>query len=95
MNKYILLYTMSSCPFCQEMKDLLQEADIDYYERDVDTYKEEYNQFVELTGNDYLPSFSLLTLNKNKEVEKYEYMVPDESFQSLDEAVEKLRNYIL
>ena len=85
---------MSSCPFCQEMKDLLKEADIDYYERDVDTYKDEYEEFVNLTENDYLPSFSILTLDESDEVVDYEYLVPEESFQDLNEAVDKIRKKI-
>jgi glutaredoxin len=94
MKKFVLLYTMNSCPFCQDMKDLLREADIDYYERDVDTYKDEYEEFVNLTENDYLPSFSILTLDKGNEVVDYEYLVPEESFQDLNEAVEKIREKI-
>ena len=95
MKKLVVLYTMSSCPFCSEMKDMLNEENIEYYERDIDEHKKEYDDFVKLTENDYLPSFSIITIDENNEVNNFEYLVPDESFNSLDEAVEKIKEKII
>jgi len=95
MKKLVVLYTMSSCPFCSEMKDMLNEENIEYYERDIDVHKKEYDDFVKLTENDYLPSFSIITIDENNEVNNFEYLVPDESFNSLDEAVEKIKEKII
>jgi len=95
MKKLVVLYTMSSCPFCSEMKDMLNEENIEYYERDIDVHKKEYDDFVKLTENDYLPSFSIITIDENNEVNNFEYLVPDESFNSLDEAVEKIKEKVI
>ena len=95
MKKLVVLYTMSSCPFCSEMKDMLNEENIEYYERDIDVHKKEYDDFVKLTENDYLPSFSIITIDENKEVNNFEYLVPDDSFNSLDEAVEKIKEKVI
>lgn len=95
MKKLVVLYTMSSCPFCSEIKDMLNEENLEYYERDIDEHKEEYDDFVKLTENDFLPSFSIITINNKNEPINFEYLVPDEGFQSLDEAVEKIKEHIL
>lgn len=95
MKKLVVLYTMSSCPFCSEIKDMLNEENIDYYERDIDEYKEEYDDFVKLTENDYLPSFSIITIDGDNEVNDFEYLVPDESFGSLEEAVQKVKDRVI
>ena len=95
MKKVVVIYTMKTCPFCSEVKEMLKEEGIKFYTRDIDEHKEEYDSFVELTGNDYLPSFSILTLDDKLSVDKYEYMVPEESFQSLEEAVEKIKKHVL
>jgi hypothetical protein len=77
------------------MKDMLNEENIEYYERDIDVHKKEYDDFVKLTENDYLPSFSIITIDENNEVNNFEYLVPDESFNSLDEAVEKIKEKVI
>ena len=67
----------------------------EYLETILDLYGEdEYEEFVNLTENDYLPSFSILTLDESDEVVDYEYLVPEESFQDLNEAVDKIRKKI-
>ena len=50
MDKLAILFTMKSCPHCQDFKKMLDEAELDYIERDIYEYEEEYNLFVEATG---------------------------------------------
>ena len=41
--KQVVLYSMKGCPFCDQMKDLLKESNVDYIERDIDEYEREYD----------------------------------------------------
>jgi glutaredoxin len=54
MDKILLVYTMKGCPHCVDFKKMLDENKVDYYERDVDEYQEEYDLFVEITENEYV-----------------------------------------
>ena len=51
MTKLVILFTMKGCPFCDMMKDKLNENEIEFHVRDIDKYKDEYDLFVEMTGN--------------------------------------------
>ena len=50
--KHVILFTMDGCPYCVEMKGLLDEQEIKYLERDINEYEDEYEQYVELTENE-------------------------------------------
>jgi glutaredoxin len=95
MRKIALLYTMKTCPFCTEMKGMLKENKIKYLERDIDKYEKEYNEFVKTTKNDYLPAFSILTLNENDKIIDVEYIAPEDNFKNLEEGVQKVKEVLL
>ena len=63
MDKIVILYTMNGCPFCSQMKEKLNEEQIKFYERDIEEYNEEYEMFVEITENEYVPAFMILYSN--------------------------------
>ena len=48
MDKLLILYTMEGCPFCTMMKEKLIESNINFYDRDIDEHKDEYDLFVEI-----------------------------------------------
>jgi glutaredoxin len=62
MDKVVVLFTMKGCPFCVDLKNMLNESNIEYFDRDIDEYKEEYEMFVEITENEYVPAFMLIDL---------------------------------
>lgn len=92
--KHIFLYTMDGCPHCKNMKDMLEQEGIEYHERNIKDYESEYKQFVEATNNDFLPAFTLLEMKEGDEPD-IEFLTPDESFDDLNEAIEKVKNFIL
>ena len=49
---------MKGCHWCTEFKKQLKENKIKFKERDIEKYEEEYNLFVEVTGNDFVPAFT-------------------------------------
>ena len=49
MDKLAVLFTMKGCPFCVELKEMLDKENIPYVDRDIHEYEEEYELFVEVT----------------------------------------------
>ena len=91
MGKLLILYTMDGCPFCQMMKEKLIESNIIYYERDIDEHKDEYDLFVEITENDYVPAFMIIEGDDEKQPITSLY-APDRDFNDLDEGIEIIKN---
>lgn len=91
MDKLLILYTMDGCPFCQMMKEKLVESNIIYYERDIDEHKDEYDLFVEITENDFVPAFMIIEGDDKKQPITSLY-APDRDFNDLDEGLEIIKN---
>jgi len=91
--KQVVLYSMKGCPFCDQMKDLLKESNVDYIERDIDEYEREYDTFVEATGNDYIPAFMLI-YHEGEQVTDGKLMAPDRDFDDIHEALEKVKQFL-
>jgi glutaredoxin len=68
---------MQGCPWCDQLKGQLSENNISYVEKDVNENSDLYNKFVEVTGNDLLPS---VLIGKNA-------LVPEKSFKTIEECV--------
>jgi glutaredoxin len=94
MDKLLILYTMNGCPFCSMMKDKLIESDIKFYERDIDVHKDEYDLFVEITENDYVPAFMIIEGDDEKQPITSLY-APDRDFNDLDEGIEIIKNKMI
>jgi len=91
--KQVVLYSMKGCPFCDQMKDLLKESKISYIERDIDDHEREYDNFVEATGNEFIPAFMLIE-HKGEEVLDVKLMAPDRDFEDIHEALEKVKQFV-
>lgn len=92
MDKVVVLFTMKGCPHCVEMKEMLQKEGLDFIDRDIDEHKEEYELFVEITDNEYVPSFMLI---ENPEIDpKSELYAPDRDFDDLEEGVGIIKEWI-
>ncbi len=66
MDKLVVLFTMDGCPFCVDMKQMLIDEGIDFVDRDIDEHEEEYDLFVEITQNEYVPAFMLIENPENE-----------------------------
>jgi glutaredoxin len=91
--KKIILYTMKGCPWCLEMKNTLKESKIKFIERDIDKHKDEYDLFVEATGNDYVPAFMLFT-TEGEDTKNVKLIAPDRDYQDISEALIKVKEYL-
>ena len=81
----VIVYTMKGCPFCVDFKDILTNEGIEFFDRDIDEYKDEYDLFVEITDNDMIPSLLIIEGNENKH-ESFLY-APERNYNELTEAV--------
>ena len=84
-NLNVVVYTMKGCPFCTDFKEMLVKENIEFFDRDIEEYKEEYDLFVEITDNDMIPSLLIIEGNENKH-ESFLY-APERNYNELTEAV--------
>jgi glutaredoxin len=93
MDKVVVLFTMEGCPFCVDLKKMLNTENVNYLERDIDIYEEEYNLFVEATGNDFIPAFMLI---KNPETDNpiTELYAPDRDFSDITEGFNIIKGFL-
>ena len=82
--KEIVIYTMDSCTYCKEIKDLLIEKNIKFTEKNKVEFTNEWFRVVQLTG---IPMFPTLTVGG-------EYFVPTRDFRSPAEAINMLEYMI-
>jgi glutaredoxin len=85
MDKLLILFTMKGCPFCEIMKEQLNREEIEFYDRDIEIYEEEYEMFKEITGNDFVPAFMVVeSLDDEPITHLY---APERDFNEIEEGV--------
>lgn len=94
MDKIVILFTMEGCPFCGMMKDMLNESEITFYERDIDVHKDEYELFVEVTENDMIPAFMIIE-GGDEENPITSLYAPERDFNSLEEGIDIIKNKLV
>jgi len=82
---------MKGCPFCTDFKDMLVKEGIEFFDRDIDEYKDEYDIFVEVTNNDMIPSL-LIIEGDEKEHESFLY-APERNYDELTEALDIIQEH--
>jgi glutaredoxin len=92
MDKLVVVYSMVGCPFCTELKEMLDKEDLNYVDRDIDKYKDEYDIFVEITENEYVPAFMTI-LDPDSERPKTKLYAPDRDFDDLEEGLKIIKNF--
>ena len=91
MDKLVILFTMDGCPYCVQMKDQLRESDIDFVERDIDEHKDEYDMFVEITENEFVPAFMIV--ESPDESPKSYLFAPERDFNEIDEGIDIIKEH--
>lgn len=92
MDKVAVLFTMKGCPFCVELKEMLNKEGIDFVDRDIHEYEEEYDIFVEVTGNEYVPAFMLIESPENEPTT--ELFAPYRDFEDISEGFEIIKAFL-
>ena len=93
MDKVVVIFTMKGCPFCVELKEMLEKEDIFYVDRDIHEHEEEYDMFVNITGNDFVPAFMLIESPESDEP-LTELFAPDRDFDDINEGFKIIKNFI-
>ena len=88
----VVVYTMKGCPYCVDFKQMLGESNIEFYDRDIHEFDEEYELFVEITKNDYIPA--VLIIEGDGEINKSYLYAPERDYEELTEAVEIIKEHI-
>lgn len=86
MNK-VSIYTMSNCPYCAELKKLLEQENIEYRNVDIDLpeNQEEFQQILEVSNAEEVP---IIRIEK-------QLFVPNVSFKSITESVELVKKFLV
>lgn len=92
MDKIAVIFTMKSCSHCHEFKNMLTEAGIEFIDRDIDEHEEEYDMFVEATGNDFVPAFMLVE-NPESEKPTTGLYAPDRDFEDVEQGLNIIREF--
>jgi glutaredoxin-related protein len=83
---------MDGCPYCVQMKDKLKESNIDFLERDIFEHNDEYEMFVEVTQNDFVPAFMIIE-NPDKDNEKSFLFAPDRDYEDIEDGVSIIKEH--
>jgi hypothetical protein len=74
------------------MKEKLKESNLNFVERDIDEHEEEYDLFVEVTENDYVPAFMII--ESPEKDPKTHLFAPERDFNEIDEGVKIIREHL-
>jgi glutaredoxin len=86
----IIVFTLNGCRHCVELKKSLKELEIDYNEIIIDNNEEIWNQVVNQTGHNSLPTI-FISINGTDEGPVF---VPERDFNSKEECIEIIKKYV-
>ena len=92
MDKLVILFTMEGCPYCVQMKDQLKESNIDFVERDINEHKDEYDMFVDITENEFVPAFMIVESPDTDDHKSYLY-APERDYNEIEEGVAIIKEH--
>ena len=92
MDKVVVLFTMEGCPYCVQMKEELNKLNLEYVERDINEHEEEYDLFVEVTENDYVPAFMIIEQPDGDS--KTHLFAPERDFNEIEEGVKIIKEHL-
>ena len=81
----VIMYTMEGCPYCDQLKEKLNESNIDFIEKDIDKNIKEYDKFSEAVKSEFLPA---VLIGKKA-------FIPERSFHTIDQANKVIKSYLL
>jgi glutaredoxin len=91
MDKILILFTMEGCPYCEMMKEQLDAINADYVVRDINEHEDEYNMFVEITENDFVPAFMIV--ESPDETPNTMLFAPERDFNEIEDGVKIIKEH--
>jgi|TARA_R100000900_G_scaffold127004_1_gene101701 glutaredoxin 3 len=86
----VLIYSQDSCPYCTELKGLLDTNGIPYRVKDIDKHEKEWDSISKHSGVDYVPT--VLLLDKGNGVGNV--LAPDRDFDELEECLQLIQTHL-
>jgi hypothetical protein len=74
------------------MKDQLKESNIDFVERDINEHKDEYDMFVDITENEFVPAFMIVESPDTDDHKSYLY-APERDYDEIEEGVAIIKEH--
>ena len=90
MANKIIIFTMDGCIHCKSLKKRLRVDSIPYVEVDIDNNQDLWNDVVNQTGHNVVPSIYI----QKDENENGPIYIPGKDFEDEDEIVKIIRTYI-
>jgi glutaredoxin len=90
-NLTVVVYTMKTCPHCTEFKNLLKKESINFIDRDIDKFEDEYDMFSKITENEMVPAVLVIEGDEKKH-QSYLY-APERNYNELTEAVDLIKRH--
>lgn len=90
MSNKVLLFTLNGCGHCKTLKEKLREESIPFTEIEVTQNQKLWNQVVQQTNNEFLPTFFI----KTEGTDEGPVFCPDKDFKDNDEALEIIKKYM-
>lgn len=87
----VIVYTMKGCPFCVDFKEMLTNEGIEFFDRDIEEHKDEYDTFTAITENDMIPALLIIEGDGGK-YESFLY-APERNYNELVEAVQIIKEH--
>jgi hypothetical protein len=72
---------------------MLKDNDIQFYDRDIDDFSDEFDMFIELTGKDYVPAFMLVDESESDEPIPMLF-APEVDFNELEEGLQIIKKFL-
>ena len=82
---------MEGCPYCEMMKEQLDVINADYVVRDINEHEDEYNMFVEITENDFVPAFMIV--ESPDETPNTMLFAPERDFNEIEDGVKIIKEH--
>jgi glutaredoxin len=92
MDKLLILFTMEGCPYCDMMKEQLTESKIPFEVRDIHEHEDEYEMFVEITDNEYVPAFMIVESPDTDNHKSYLF-APERDYDEIEEGVAIIKEH--
>lgn len=91
MDKIAVIFTMKHCSFCHMLKEMLDKDGIEYLDRDIQEHEDEYNLFVDVTKNEFVPAFMLIESPENNPISKL--FAPDRDFEDVEQGAKIIKEF--
>jgi glutaredoxin len=90
MSNLIVIFTLNGCSHCVELKRRMLDEGIKFSEIEVGMNQEVWNQVVQQTGHNSLPTV-YISIDGGDQGPVF---VPERDYQSHDELIEKIKKYV-